>query len=193
MFLRGRSGGVSGAWRSISQRVLLATKVAAASAQIDFTEFNNAIYEDYEWDLVGIIPGTNATSLRMLFSTNGGATYDNAAANYYQSSPYMEDTTGPANDGGSLAQVVLSNNARTVGNAGGRLGVRGKVWMRNAGVAGLYTEVDFDTTYESSTGTYIRTWGAAKRTLAQDTDAVRFIQSAGTISGTFRMWGHTKG
>lgn len=193
MFLRGRSGGVSGAWRSISQRVLLATKVAAASAQIDFTEFNNAIYEDYEWDLVGIIPGTNATSLRMLFSSNGGAAYDNAAANYYQSSPYMEDITDPANDGGSLAQVVLSNNSRTVGNAGGRLGVRGKVWMRNAGVAGLYTEVDFDTTYESSTGTYVRTWGAAKRTLAQDTDAVRFIQSAGTISGTFRMWGHTKG
>ncbi len=146
MFLRGRSGGATGAWRSINQRVLLATKVAAASAQIDFTEFNNSIYEDYEWDLVGIIPGTNATQLRMLFSTNGGAVYDNAAANYYQSGQYMEDATGPANDGASLAHICLSNNARTVGNAGGRLGVRGRVRMRNAGVASLYTEVDVVTT-----------------------------------------------
>ena len=98
-------------------------------------------------------------------------------------------------DGAAIVIHAAADDMKTdpTGNAGGRLGVRGKVWMRNAGVAGLYTEVDFDTTYESSTGTYVRTWGSAKRTLAQDTDAVRFIQSAGTISGTFRMWGHTKG
>lgn len=167
------------------------TVTGAPAASIDFTEFNNAVYRDYLWGLDYVLPSTNATQLWMRSSTNAGSSYDAGASDYRQSGSYMEDTTGPANDGGLLSAVALSSVGRTIGNAAGRLGVRGTVRMRSAPNNAGYTEVDAETTHESSTGTYVATRLHAKRVVAQDTDAVRFLASTGNlaIGSRIRMWG----
>lgn len=174
-------------------RRLLARRVLSNSPYVDFTEFNSSIYFWYDFELRLVRPVVDASKLYMLFSSNGGTSYANTASSYYQSGYYMEDTTGPANDGGSLAAVMLSSNGRTVGNAAGELGVRGRIEMRGAESALSYTEVGGKLTHESSSGKYISHSFNAKRLVAEITNAVRFIQSTGNLaSGEILMFGHTE-
>lgn len=166
------------------------TVTGAPAASIDFTEFDNAVYRDYLWGLDHVLPSTNATQLWMRFASSPGV-YDAGASDYRQSGYYMEDSAGPQNDGGLLSAVVVSSNSRTIGNGAGRLGVRGTVRMRSAALNTAYTEVEAETSHESSTGSYIATSLHAKRVVAQDTVAVRFMASAGNlaVSSRIRMWG----
>ena len=171
-------------------REFLAERVAANSGTLDFTEFNNAIYKWYDFEFDYVLPATNAVRLLMRFSTNGGLSYDAAAASYYMSGTYMENTTGPANDGGPLDGVTLLTNGRTIGNAAGQLGVRGSVRMYGAGNAAGFTEVAGKTWGEGNGGAYLVSDFSTKRIVAQDTDAVRVLASTGNVAtGKIRMYG----
>jgi hypothetical protein len=68
---------------------LLQTQVAANSAQLDFTAFDNTKYGSYQLRGSGVMPGTDAVGLRLLASTNGGSSFD-GTTNY----PYVSDTYG---------------------------------------------------------------------------------------------------
>lgn len=170
---------------------LIVSKTAANVATLDFTEFNNAIWDWYVFRFVNVRPATNAVRLMMRFSTDGGATYDAGASDYNHAGSYMENTVGPSNDGGLLSAVMISTNGRTVSNAAGHLGVRGSVELLNAGNDTAYTEVFGDAIHESTNGgAYTHTQFAAKRVVTQDTTAVRFLFSSGLIaSGEIRMYG----
>lgn len=167
-----------GRWHLLADK----TVTGAPVASLNFTEFDNAIFNDYAWKLINVRPTTDAVTLRKRLSTNGGSSYDAGASDYRQSGTYMEDTTGPANDGGLLSGIAVSSVGRTVGNAAGRLGVRGWLYMQGAGDPASYTEVFGKTMHESSSGLYTVTDFSAKRVVAQDTDAARFIYSAGNIN-----------
>lgn len=176
-------------------RRLLAKRTISASAFINFTEFNNDLYFWYDWEfIVPVRPANDATKFQMLLSADGGTTFANGASDYYQSGEYMENSSGPANDGGLLSAIMVSSNGRLVGNAAGELGVRGMIRMRGAHSATSYTEVEADNiTLETSTGTYLKHTFSAKRVVAAITNAVRFIQSAGNLaSGEIWMYGHTE-
>jgi hypothetical protein len=170
-------------------RVLLATRTASASATLDFTEFNNAVYRRYEFELENLLPATDAVGLVMRFSTDGGATYDATAGDYSHARTQKilataEDDTGGS---GSATNIVLATN---IGTAAGEQGVTGILRLWSAGSA-VRTTARWDLhTFDAGAGGINMISGVGARLANQDTDAVRFLQGAGNItSGTIRMFG----
>ena len=174
---------------SVSGRKLLATKTASASATLDFTEFNNAVYRRYEFELENVKPATDGAQFQMLSSTNGGASYDNAAANY--SYARTEKTLAAAeSDAGGSAGTTGMALAGNIGNAAGEQGVTGIVQIWGAGQVARMTARWELHTFDAAAGGINLVSGTGARLANQDTDAVRFLMDAGNItSGTIRMFG----
>ena len=177
-----------GSWAQPPQgRVLLATKTAAASATIDFTEFNNSLYSKYYFRLDNFKPATDGVELLMRFSSDGGSTYDSAAGNYSYAN--SGEKAGVVLNG-SLASATAIRVARDIGNAATDHGVCGEVALMgaadNAVKSCITSLVNVFTTTDIS-GLII---AAGSRLLAQDTTAARFLFSSGNAaSGTIRMYG----
>lgn len=168
-------------------RVLLASKTASASSQLDFTEFNNAVYRYYLWVLENVKPTTDAVALRVRLSTNAGSTYDAGATDY--GTTVMASFTGSAFIGrvDSAIQLTIDGD---VGNAATEQGVSGEMLLMYAGDGASRTRLHFDGSYENTTDSTILVRAAGRRAIVQDTDALRFLFSSGTIaSGTIRMYG----
>ena len=174
---------------SVSGRKLLATKTASASATLDFTEFNNAVYRRYEFELENLLPATDGAQLRLLTSTNGGSSYDNTAADYAFARTQKILAAAEDDAGGSAgaATIALVSN---VGNAAGEQGVTGiiKIWSPGSAVRATFRwELH---TFDAAAGGINLVSGTGARLANQDTDAVRFLMDAGNItSGTIRMFG----
>lgn len=191
-FLRQNSGLTAPEWALSGARVLLATKTASASATLDFTEFNNATYKWYEFELEDVLPATDGVLLRMRFSTNAGVSYDAGASDYSYGNVTMEDDATPQNDnsGGTTFISLMNGYGAGLGAAAGELGVRGTLKLYGAGSAASKTSVNGLLMAEDTFGRMSSEWVSGRRMAAQDTDAVRFYMSAGNItSGTIRMYG----
>lgn len=191
-FLRQNSGLTAPEWAFSGARVLLATKTASASATLDFTEFNNAVYKWYEFEFDGLLPATDTATLRMRFSTNAGSSYDAGASDYSYGNVVMEDSGTPQNDNSSGATFISLHNGYSggLGNAAGELGVTGTIKLYGAGSAASKTKVSGLLLAENAAGRLASSSVSGRRMTAQDTDAVRFLMSAGNItSGTIRMYG----
>jgi len=173
------------------RRALLATRTGASSANLNFTEFNNAAYPFYQFVLENVLPGTDAVTLQMLFSTNGGLSYDNGAGNYGHAGVGASSGT-PVSAAVQSDTVINLTIANDVGNAAGELGVTGVALLYHAGNAATRTRVRGELSYDNAAGNML-VWSVTGRRLAnQDTDAVRFQFSSGNISsGTIRMYGLT--
>ena len=183
------SGATAPEWGAQS-RVLLASKTASASATLDFTEFNNALYSRYVFEIDDILPATNAVSFRCRFSTNGGSSYDTGGTDYIF---IAEDYTGAGsaagdgNSGQSYIEVTRLNSANSAAGVGG---ICGDAHVVNAGNASARTKIYGTGGFYLSGGSIavLRFYG--QRTTAQDTDAVRFFFSSGNIaSGRIRLYG----
>jgi hypothetical protein len=185
------SNGTDAVWAApTSGRVLLATKTASASATLSFTEFNNAIYRRYEFDLEFIKPATDNVALSLRFSTNGGSTYDSGASDYTWgvNGTTASSTTSDASIASS--QIILTHASLGVGNAAAEYGVTGRVEIVGAPQTAVSTEALWQLNYWRETGTQSRINGGGTRAAAQDTAAVRFVFTSGNIaSGTIRMFG----
>ena len=180
-------------WATVGARVLLATKTAAVSATLDFTEFNNAIYKWYEFEFENLLPATDTADLRMRFSTNAGAAYTSSAGAYSYGNTEMEDAAGGTaniNSTGATSIILLTGYGAGLGNAAGELGVRGTLKLYGAGKAASKTTVMGFLSGESSIGRLTSSQVNGRRMVAQDTDAVRFLMSSGNLtSGTVYMYG----
>ena len=182
---------ISGTTISSGARVLLATKTASASATLDFTEFNNAVYKWYEFELENVKPATDGVYLRARFSTDGGAAYDSGASNY-QYMGYACGSLGLQNhaSAGAVAIDLTYVGAANIGNAAAELGVTGIVKVYNASLSAGYTRLFASLEYDDTTTTVVNMGLSGSRRAAQDTDAMRFLMSSGNIaSGTIRMYG----
>jgi len=174
-----------------SVRVPLATKTASASATLDFTEFNNAVYNWYEFELENVKPATDGVYLRARVSSNGGATYDAGASNY-QYMGYACGSGGLQNhqSTGAIAIALTYVSAVNIGNAAAELGVTGIVKVYNASLSAGYTRLFATLEYDDTATTVVNMGLSGSRRAAQDTDAVQFLMSSGNItSGTIRMYG----
>lgn len=177
-----------------SGRILLATRTASASATLDFTEFNNAVYSRYVFVLENIKPATDLAYLQMRFSTDGGATYDNGASAYDWAVQGWNSSNANIQTGAVSTFLGLTHNAGIgsagVGNAATEFGVTGEVTLYHAPTASVRSRVITELSYDNGDGNVIIMNGTGRRNAAQDTDAVRFLMSSGNItSGTIRMYG----
>jgi hypothetical protein len=172
-------------------RVLLASKTASASATVDFTEFNNAVYRYYEFEMENVKPATDAVDLVMRVSTNAGVSYDAGASDYSWASIGMV-TGGIAtagSSGGATAIGVSFTNA--LGNAAAERGLTGNLKVYNAGDAAQRTRVVGQVQWDDASGSVLAyATLSGRRTADQDTDAIRFLMTSGNIaSGVIRMYG----
>lgn len=189
--LRQNTGLTAPEWASSGGRVLLATKTASASATLDFTEFNNAAYKWYEFELENVKPATDGVYLRARVSTDGGATYDSGASNY-QYMGYACGSGGLQNhqSTGAIAIELTYVSAVLIGNAAAELGVTGIVKVYNASLSAGYTRLFASLEYDDTATNVVNMGLSGSRRAAQDADAIRFLMSSGNIaSGTIRMYG----
>ena len=185
-FLQMNSGATAPEWRQGTGRVLLATKTASASATLDFTEFNNATYRRYEFELDNVKPVTDAVDFLAQVSTNGGSSYDSGASNY----SWTYGGTGSATLTGQSSSSTSMKLATNIGNASNENGVSGEATLINAPSASNRTKLMFFVAYENSAGATFQLTGTGRRLADQDTDAIRFLFDSGDIaSGTIRMYG----
>lgn len=170
-------------------RVLLATKTASASATLDFTEFDNATYRRYEFELENVKPATDSVSFYFRTSTNSGSTYDAGASDYAHGQ--SGTSAASATTGASLgASAILLNTSVTIGNAASEYGLSGELVLTGAPSAAVFTELRGMVTYWNAAGAMVQLEFGGARLSADDVDAVQFLFSSGNIaSGTIRMYG----
>jgi len=172
-----------------SGRVLLANKTASASASLNFTEFNNAVYRRYEFELEFVLPATDNAELRLRTSTNGGSSYDSGVSDYSYMIHGGTATGASVGPGGSeaISQFVI---ASTVGNAANEFGVHADIVITGAGDATKYTAIRAKVVWTNSAAESVYLDSNGFRKAAADVDALQFFYSTGNISsGNIRMYG----
>lgn len=170
-------------------RVLLATRTASASATLDFTEFNNAVYRRYEFECENVLPATDGAQFRFVVSTNGGSSYDTGASDYSYARTEKILAAAESDAGGSAGTSTMAM-VGNVGNAAGERGVTGIVKIWSPGSAVRMTARWEMHTFDAAAGGINLVSGTGARLANQDTDAIRFLFSAGNItSGTIHMFG----
>jgi hypothetical protein len=168
-------------------RLLLQSVTASASATMDFTFFDNAIYRYYEFELENVKPTTDGDELFCRVSTNGGSSYDNGASDYAFSAHALGVGGGLTGFGDSATTAIQLTTS--LGNAAGERGVSGTVKVFLAGQA-VQTRIKYELGYDNQSTVMTVSYGHGVRRADQDTDAFRFLMTSGTIaSGTIRMYG----
>lgn len=179
-------GGVGG-----GALVLIEQHEASASAALDFTSFISALYDEYVFEFINIVPATDAVGLLMRMSTDGGSSYD--AGSVYQST-YIEHVAAGEGYGGSDTGTLTSIQlVRQITNsadysANGRCTLFAPGGSRYKAVAS-----HFHARYASGDN---RSPGSIVDGMYQSTtavDAIRFLMSSGNIaSGIIRVYGISK-
>lgn len=169
--------------------VLLEQHTAAASATLDFTTAITGTYDEYLIEFVNVIPATNAVSLWMRMSTNGGSTYD-AGANYSflaaGTNRFGVASTG-VDSGGN--QILLAKSA--VDN-GATAGVNGSLRLFSPGSTALHKNITGQLNIITA-GIIESQQTSGWYRITTAVNAFRFLFSAGNItSGTIRVYGVEK-
>lgn len=189
--LRQNAGLTAPEWATSGAPVLLASKTASASATLDFTELNNAVYSRYQFVLKAVKPATDNVALNMRFSTDAGATYD-AAASAYSYVGIGRDSAGANTNSDSAVATSIFLTVATVGvgNAAAEFGVNGDVTVFHAASGALRTRITGLIDYDDASGNQMMATIAGRRQATQDTDAIRFLFNSGNMaSGTIELWG----
>jgi hypothetical protein len=174
--------------------VLLEQHTAANSASLDFTTCISSTYDDYVFEMVGIIPATNGAVLGLRCSTDGGSTFD--ASGIYDSAE-LHTLFGSTASYGSVVNGAYLPIFSDAGGTGlyssalpalaGRLNLFDPLSASNyklmtAEGVGVYTNA---TRYLFSIGGVYRSTTAV--------NAIRFLMSSGNIAaGTIRCYGIAK-
>ncbi len=170
-------------------RVPIITKTASASANISFSEFDNATYRLYEFELENVKPATDSVTLLMRTSTNGGAAYDQGASDYAWGMNGTGSGGSQAGINNAASSIALTDPVALVGNAASEYGVSGRLTLFNAPSA-VPAEVAGFINYWRDTSEFFRYSVGGCRFAAADVDAVRFLFTSGNIaSGKIKMYG----
>ena len=182
------SGGSLTASGASGGLVLLEQHTASASATLDFTSSISTTYDDYQIDLINVIPATNAANLLMKVSTDGGSTW--SASTYNWSYIYLKLTAGTnGNVSGAFDSSFHIADANWSTTSGG--GVSGRIHLPNplnsSAVKVILHEV---VQFNSGDSTGYRYTGGGYWATSTAVNAVQFLFSSGNIaSGTIRCYG----
>jgi hypothetical protein len=172
-------------WRGVSGTPLLASGSAAAAATMDivltaFTAFRGVIIKIY-----GVVPGTDSDDIQMLFSTDGGGSYIGSGYNTARSSNIEGTVTDVGS--GSAAFITVAINV----GSGANEGYNGSFEILNQTSGTFWPRVVHSGYFINATGTPagVHVTGGASNETAQDVNAVRFLMSTGTITGSYAVYG----
>lgn len=172
-----------------SSYVFLESHTASSSATLDFAAWYSASYSVYVIEVFSLFPATNATSLAMRCSTDGGSSYD--STNVYNWSTLESSFSGSGVGGGnSQAQIVLMRNLGSDGGTTQDLPHSGTFRFYNPADSN-YKKVAGLSTVNTNGGTNAesQTMAGAYRS-ASAVNALRFLMTSGNISvGTIAIYG----
>lgn len=170
--------------------VLLEQHTASSSASLDFSTAITATYDEYQIELLNIIPATDATILRMRMSTNAGSSYDSAGNYSWQLA--RTNRFGQTNTGADSAatQIECSNSTDNASTAG----ISGTLRLFSPASTSLHKAVQGTAMQLNSDGTSVENLQVAgfyRSTTA--VNAFQFLMSSGNIaSGIIRVYGIAK-
>lgn len=179
--------------------VLLAKLDASSSATVDFVSRNvgslsgaifQSDYDEYVFELVGIVPATNGTTLELRFSTDGGASFD-SGANYR----YAYHFAGSNNTANGFA----GSNTATLGRVNGTLTNTASIGsITSLTVSSPLSTAQTKTwvmrsAFQAQDGNYYHLHGAGAWASTSAANAIRFLMASGNIaSGSIRCYGVVK-
>ena len=167
--------------------VLLEQHTASSSATIDLTAWYSSSYDHYRIDLINVVPATNAATLRLECSTDGGSTWDTTSA-YGHSSQYSNwsGANGVVNSAGETSAFV----GGTLSNSAGGGGLNGELHLYQPGSSTAQKSFIIDLTFWSDDGNYYRMQTGGWYVSTTAVDGIRFLMSSGNIAtGIFRIYG----
>ena len=172
--------------------VLLEQHTASSSASLNFTTAITSTYDDYFFEIVGILPATDGANLKLLASTDGGSTWLGSTTYKYGLS-YI-------GSGGSSGTAETSNGAATLFIGGGienttsASACGGRVALWNPLSASRVKVLDIACEYLSNAdGNWYRKGGVGVINTTTAVNAIQFIFDSGNIAeGVIRCYGLAK-
>jgi hypothetical protein len=175
--------------------VLLQTQTVAGVATIDFVNgvggaVIDATYNEYLFTLSGILPATNLQALQVRISTDSGATWKAGAGDYF----YVRNTLSSAGTNTVSAVESTSSSVIASGNAG-LSNNTGRPWggeMRLIAPASALLPAHY-ADMSGYDGTHVfRDSSVWFYTVGTAINGVRFIMTAGNLSGAISLYGLRK-
>lgn len=178
---------------NINKGLVLLEEVTESSgvASIDLENWYSADYDEYQIEVLNLIPATNTDQLYMRVSTNGGISYD-SGANYGSGSFYLRDGSSDYDlgDNSGANEIKLTYGLSNIVANGG---VNGTFKMYNPGSTIHYKAINFTLSAIHSTSSYLyNMWGTGRYYSTTAVNAFQFLMSTGNITGTVRVYGVRK-
>lgn len=173
--------------------VLLATGTVSSAATLDIVLTALTAFRTIDIVFQNFVPATDAATLEMRFSTNGGSSYDAGASDYnYANNRARSNTTtltGDVDSADSSINVCGSDAASGLSNVSSEGGGSGLITLYGR-TGASYTGAKYESGAFSGDLQTVSTDGWGVRNAAQDTDAVRLFFSSGNIaSGNYAVYG----
>lgn len=167
---------------------LLEQHTASSSASLDFTTTITSAYDNYVFEILNVVPGTNAQGFRMLFSTDGGSTWLSTGYRYAGHYASTDGSSGVFNSTTGTYFDIFGPISSTAA-----VGYSATFTLVSPGAAAA-SHVVYGNIYTLGSGgadSSVRYGG--RETGSTAINAVQFIFASGTIaSGTIRSYGLAK-
>ncbi len=167
---------------------LLKEIVAVNAATVEFVTGIDDTYKKYLVTGVGVRPGTTTQTLRVRCSTDGGATWANSSSDYtyavHAIAPSLHTYTAAAVDGyGRISYNSMENDAVC--------SLSFDLTMYDPSNTSLYTLMEHSgaSQYNTPSTSMNALTGANTFRHADAVNGLQFLFGAGTIYGTFKLYG----
>jgi len=171
------------AYNDPQELCLIQTLTASTSATISFTSGIGSNFNVYVVKLRNILPSSNAVTLRMLWSTNGGSSYLSSG---YKWAMINSVSTGLSQDGSNSTVAVQVCNSMS--STAGRV-MNGEIILYELNNSNFKTAFCY-TDKQGSSGNMEGQSVMGSHTGTTAVNAIRFQAGSGNIaSGTFSLYG----
>lgn len=159
----------------------LSTATASSSATVDFTL--NPDFDDHIIIGRGVRPATDAASINVRTSTDGGSTYDSTAGHYDYGGIYLKVSSTPGTVGATGASAIQMTEQGTSNGLGNLTDEMVHFTLRIfKPAAAAYCHMLYDVSYTAADGDIRKVTGSALRKTAADVTNIRIYCSSGNIS-----------
>ena len=185
------AGVSSGAASAPGSFNLVEEHTASASASLPFTAGITSTYDEYDIEILNLVPVVNGDNLLIQVSTNGGSTYD-SGSNYFWDGGSWRAASGFSNGGGTDTSIDLSAaNGLGVSSTAASSGANFSLRMVNP-LGGTASTQFFGKGFIPFSGSSVRVMieVGGQYTPTTAVNAFRVTFSTGNIaSGTVRLYG----
>lgn len=164
---------------------LISSQTASNSASIAFASLTTS-FENYKIILYNVVPVTNAASLFMQISSNGGSSYQTGSTAYFWSMYGYSDGTSTLAKNGNTSGIQFDG----VGISSTAYANFWEITFIEPDVSQASPGVTFICKYDDSTNGTVTYVGQGRYNGTQATNAIQFLMSSGNIStGIFNLYG----